>query len=49
MIDKVIFILMFLVMLVVLAVSLPIALVSVAWEFGKDVYHGRKPKIWGIG
>ena len=49
MINKVIWILMFLVMLVVLVVSLPIALVSVAWEFGKDVYHGRKPKIWGIG
>ena len=49
MMNKVIEILVFLFMCLVLTIALPIALVSVAWETGKDIYHGRKPKIWGMG
>ncbi len=36
-------------MCLVLLVAFPIAIVSISWEVGKDIYHGRKPKIWGMG
>lgn len=49
MINKVIAILVFILMVFVVIVSFPIAMTSVAWEVGKDWYHGRKPKIWGMG
>ena len=49
MIDKVIIGFILLLMVIVVFISMPIALVSVAWEVGKEIRQGKKPKIWGIG
>ena len=49
MMNKIIEILIFLLMCAVLLIAFPIAIVSVAWQFGKEVVQGKKPKIWGMG
>jgi hypothetical protein len=49
MINKIISILIFIMMVVVVILITPIALVSVGWEAGKEIYQGKKPKIWGMG
>ncbi len=49
MMDKLFGFLIFLLMLVVLLFAFPIAIVSVGWNFGKEVVQGKKPKFWGMG
>ena len=47
--NKIILVLIFFLMVCVVICIIPIALVSVGWETGKEIYQGKKPKIWGMG